>query len=95
MIFSEDILKKTEEYAANFFSFKETAILVCIDISDFMNEVTDVNTDLYKSYHRGRLISENEIRKEIISTAKMGSPAAQQEALKLISKLELKQITDA
>jgi hypothetical protein len=92
---TEEILKNIEKYSAQFFSYTEIAILIKLDEDSFLDEVTDKNSEAYKSYQRGKLISESEIREQIIKLAKMGSPAAQIEALNLISKQKLKEITNA
>lgn len=95
MTLSPEQLNDLEKYAAQFFSYKEIAILLNIDIEDFVEEVTDPYTVVYEFYQRGKLISESELREQIIKLAKMGSPAAQQETLKLIRKQKLKEVTYA
>jgi len=86
MNFPEDKLKEIENYAANFFTPKEICLLINADYKKFIELLQNEKSAVYKSYNRGRLLSENEIRTEIINNAKMGSPAAQIESLKFISK---------
>ena len=95
MTLSLEELNNIEKYSAQFFSYKEIAILLKLDVDDFIDEVTEAGTDIYNYYQRGKLNSESELREQIIKLAKMGSPAAQQEALKLISKQKIKEITHA
>jgi predicted DNA-binding protein YlxM (UPF0122 family) len=92
MILSEDQLLLLEQYAAVFFSYKEIALLLEINIDDFMEEVENENSVLFKKCEMARLKSEFDLRTEIVKMAKMGSPAAQTEALKLISKNQINNI---
>jgi len=92
MILSENQFEKLEQYAAAFFSFKEIALLLEVDIEDFIDEIENENSEVFKRYESSRLKSEFEIRNEIIKMAKMGSPAAQTEALKLIAKHKTKNL---
>ncbi|OQX93049.1 MAG: hypothetical protein B6I17_04560 [Tenericutes bacterium 4572_104] len=94
MILSQDQLNNIEKYSSLFFSYKEIAILMKLDVEIFIDFVTDNNTEIYKSYQRGKLISEAELREQIVKLAKMGSPAAQQEAFKLIDTQKIKEITN-
>jgi len=95
MNLSDEQLADIEKYANLFFSYKEIAILLKISIETFKSEVTDCYSEIYKSYQRGKLISECEIREEIIKMAKFGSAVAQIEALKLINNQKLNEITNA
>jgi len=85
MNFSEEQLQLMEVYAAAFFSSKEIAVLLGFDIDEFIDIAEDRYSEVFKRCEAARLKSEFELRSEIIKMAKMGSPAAQTEALRIIS----------
>ena len=70
MIFNEIQLTEVEKFAALFFSYKEISILIDVDYKCFKEEVTDVNSPVYRAYQRGKLLSESEIREQIIKDFK-------------------------
>ena len=95
MKLSDKDLKNIEKYAALFFTFKQIAILIDADIDEFITAVTDQKSNVFRAYQKGKLMKEAEIREQIIKMAEMGSPAAQDQALKLINKLKIENIADA
>lgn len=92
MILNEIELSEVEKYAAQFFSYTEIAILIKKSIYDFTNAVTDNESDVYFAYQRGKLLSESNLREQIIKMAKLGSAIAQTEALKLINTQKLNEL---
>lgn len=89
MELSTQQLNDIEEYASIFFSYKQIAISLKINIEDFIDEVTDESSQAYIFYQAGKMKSEIEIRKQIIQMAKLGSPAAQTEAIRLMKLQKL------
>ncbi len=84
MVLTNEQLQLIEEYASLFFNYKQIAISLKIDIAEFIDEITNESSQAYIYYQAGKMKSEIEIRKQIIQMAKLGSPAAQTEAIKLI-----------
>jgi predicted DNA-binding protein YlxM (UPF0122 family) len=92
MILTDEQFVKIEQYASVFFSLKEIALLLEVNSDDFLESASSENSQIYKKYEAARLKSEYELRTEIVKMAKMGSPAAQTEALKIIAKNNINQI---
>lgn len=92
MILSSEQLNDIEKYATVFFSPREIAILLKLDVDEFLFELTDLNSEISLTYTRGKLLSEFKLREQIIKLANMGSPAAQIEAMKLINKQKISEI---
>lgn len=82
-------LKEIESWAALLFSPKEIAIIMELDVCDFENDFNDESSEIHLVVMRGKLRSEGEIRKSIITLAKDGSASAQEQAMKLIEKYNL------
>lgn len=90
MNLNHEQIQKVKEYASLFLSYEEIALLLQINSDDFIAEVTDEYSEVYKAYELGRLENEIEIRKQIIALAKLGSPAAQEQAMRLLKELQIK-----
>jgi len=73
-------LKKVEELGSLFYSISEVSIMLEVPI----DKLTDEDSNEYKAYQKGFLNSEIELRKEILETAKTGSPNAQETINKII-----------
>jgi hypothetical protein len=83
-------LIEIERLAGLFFSFEEIALLINADLKLLIQQFNNVHSPAAIAYRRGVLISEKEIREQIISMAKLGNPAAQTEAMKLMQKQNIK-----
>lgn len=83
MKISTEQLTEIEEMAGLFMTPKAIAIIVGIDESDFMDELDDSDSDLYRHYYRGHYKAEAELRAAVMRLAKQGSSPAQTLALKL------------
>ncbi len=73
------LINQIEEYAGLFMTIEEIAILLNLDEKKFRREVRMKSSACGLAYHRGRLQSIVEIRKQTVLFAKKGSP--QSEAL--------------
>jgi hypothetical protein len=71
-------LQMVEDMGAVLFSPSETALALGVDVDDFNLMVTDQESDVYKRYHKGRLLSLYKVRKNIFDMAANGSGPAQQ-----------------
>ncbi len=81
-------LEQIQEYAELFFSPSETALLIEKDAELLLAKINDETTAEYAAYMKGVLTSEAKIRREMVEMAQAGSPKAQEEMLKIISKLK-------
>jgi len=66
-----------EEYAALLLTIDEIAMLVDLDPAELRREIRFGKTDHAKAYHRGKLKTIVEVRKQTVMFAKKGSPAAE------------------
>ncbi len=67
--------------------FAPADIALIIEDPKFSEKLKKPDCDEYKSYHRGRLFTEAEIRKAIVTQAKNGSTPAQAQMLDLMQNL--------
>ncbi len=91
MEFTEKELKKIKKLASLFFTHKEIAIAMILDVDEFYDYVRDPESNVYKYYQAGKIKTEVKIRKQVIQMAEMGSPVAQQETSKLASNQKIKE----
>ena len=90
MELTDEQLEQLEEYAAALMNVSEISILLDIP-TDERNRfkvmcLQDDNSPLYKSFHKGRLTTKLELRRNIIKLAKAGSPAAEPLAIRFIKE---------
>jgi hypothetical protein len=89
MTYHEMQLKEVQEYAALLFSPQKIARIMGFDEKAFAADLADESTEVSKSYDKGRLITEAELRTSILRLAKQGSSPAQTLAIKLRDELQL------
>jgi len=91
--YSNDLLKQITDLAALFFTPREVAMMLELDVEHFI-WVCDLTPDHegYKAFHSGRLQSEVDLRKSVIKLAKSGSSPAQTLALDMLLKSKVKMI---
>lgn len=75
---SEEQLTMIEDMGAVLFSPAETALALGLDIDWFIAELLLDESEVYKRYHKGRLLSLYRVRKNIFEMAANGSGPAQQ-----------------
>ncbi|MDD3195326.1 MAG: hypothetical protein PHU68_05955 [Paludibacter sp.] len=82
MKLSDESLVLLEEYASNFLTITEIAILLDVD-SDLLREsISKRETKEFRSYNKGKLKRILELRSQEIELAKLGSTVA----IELVSK---------
>ena len=91
--YSNDTLKQITELAALFFTPREVAMMLELDIDLFVMEC-ELSPDGkgYLAFHSGRLQSEVDLRKSIMKLAKSGSSPAQTMVLDILLKSKVKMI---
>ena len=82
---SQDILLRVEEYAGLFLFPEEIAVMIEIPYDDFARLLKNKKSPAYLAYMKGKTTSKMQIRKNIISMARNGSPQAEMLAGKFIS----------
>ena len=86
-------LQQIEEYAASLLTPLEIAILLDIPASERkafnVRCRTHEGTLEYEAFHRGRITTKLELRRNIIKLAKAGSPAAEPLAEKFLQEQNL------
>lgn len=78
MNLNDDQIKKIEECAACFLSYKEIAIILDQPVNDFISEIKNPITLAYAAYERGKVNSKFKLRKRVIQMAEYGSQSAGQ-----------------
>jgi len=81
---NEQQQKTLKELGANFFTFRECAVILEIETSKFINEMKTPSSITYKAYYAGFYASALKIRKSIMELAIRGSGPAQQQMIKII-----------
>lgn len=84
---TDELLKDAQEWAELFFTNEELAVMLDIPVADLRVALEDINSPLGQAITRGRLLSEAELRRAIISLAKRGSSPAQAVALDLVRRM--------
>lgn len=74
---TDDQLDLVEDYASNFMTWKQIAILLQIDENEFRELLVDLNSPVRKRYNLGKTRSAYEISKSMVRLAKLGSPQAE------------------
>ena len=78
-----------EEYASLFLTVEEIAILLNVDVQELRREIKGMTTERAKAYHRGKLTTTIELRKQTLQFARKGSPQAEAAMLDFLSKQKL------
>ncbi len=91
--YSNDLLKQITDLAALFFTPREVAMMLELDVEHFIMQCDIIQeSEGYKAFHSGRLQSEVDLRKSVIKLAKSGSSPAQTLALDMLLKSKVKMI---
>ena len=81
---NESFITEVETYASLMFSKEEIAIILEVDPAELAVLLQDQDNPVFRSFQRGRLKREAEVRKGIFDLAQNGSSPAQTFAMKLI-----------
>ncbi|MBW6490834.1 MAG: hypothetical protein K0B15_06515 [Lentimicrobium sp.] len=76
-MYNEEQLLLIEEYAGNFMSWQQIAILIDTDEEIFRDLMNDHTSDVYRTYMKARTLTSYAITKSIVKLAKLGSPQAE------------------
>ena len=81
--YDKGVLKQVEDLAALQFLPAQVALSVGIKKQEFQHALLNEDNPLYLAFHRGRLISEAEVRRAVLTQAKQGSTPAQKQMMEL------------
>lgn len=74
---TDEQLSLLEEYASNFMTWKQIAVMLQVDEEEFRDILSDRNSTERKRYDLGKTKSSYEISKSLVRLAKLGSPQAE------------------
>ena len=87
MELTEIELKSLEEYASLVFTPSEIAIIVEINEAELLQELKKTESKIYKSFYKGFLITQTQIRKTQLSFALKGNQTCLDRMENLITKI--------
>ena len=70
-------LKQIEEMAQALMTPEEIAVLLGLDTRKFVYQVQKKESEEFKAYNKGRLLTKLELRRKVIMLAKASSPQAE------------------
>lgn len=85
-------LTEIERLAGLFMKPSDIAIILGIPEAEFRDALSDKKSMCFNRYQKGKLLSEAELRKSVITMAKQGSSPAQSLASKLIDEMNMDEI---
>lgn len=89
MNLSEEQLKAISDYAGLFLTPEEIAVLLDMDVQQFMAEIKSKKGLVYIHYMKGKTLAKKEIRENVLKMARHGSPQAEELAEKYISEQKI------
>ena len=89
---TEAQLDEVEKFAGLFMKPSDIAIILNIPLADLRAALADSSTNCFQRYHKGKLLSEAELRKSVLTMAKQGSSPAQSLASKLIDEMNMDEL---
>lgn len=87
MELTEIELKSLEEYASLIFTPSEIAIILEINEAELLQELKNTESKIYKSFYKGFLITQTQIRKTQLSFALKGNQTCLDRMENLITKI--------
>lgn len=93
MEFNDDQLKTISDFASMLLTVEEIAIAMDLDIDQFKEEYNK-KEKIYRTINGPRIIKRGELNKTLIESAiKDGSSPAQQELIKLLKEIKIKDLS--
>lgn len=83
-----ELLKDAGTWAELFFGAEDLGRLLGLSTDEVRVAISDPSSELGATIRNARLVSEAELRKEILKLAKQGSGPAQAEALRLLKTMD-------
>lgn len=83
-------LEEINKMAAVFFTPKEIAMVLEVDLISFVDACNNEENKFYNAFMGGRLKSEYELRLSVVKLAKQGSSPAQTMSLEMLKQSQMK-----
>ncbi len=83
MNYTQEELQTIEDMAALFYSYKDIAIVLEVDVEEFKAQMRLEESDAYSRYQKGWITSDMSIRKSLLESAINGSSPAQMMLMEL------------
>lgn len=88
MNYSEEILKKIEEWAEIYLPISDMAAILNIPPEVLREDIRNRRSDVYKAYYRGKVLSKVKLRAQEMNLALIGSPLALENTRKNLLDME-------
>lgn len=88
MNYSEEILNNIENWAQIYLPISDMAALLNIPPEKLREDIRDRSSDVYKAYHRGKIMSKVKLREQEMKLASIGSPLALENTRKNLLDME-------
>ncbi len=89
---TDEQLNEIERLAGLFIKPADIALIVGLTAKDLEGMINFPQTDEFKAYYKGKLISMAELRKSVITLAKQGSSPAQSLAAKMLDDMNMDEL---
>ncbi len=76
MRYSDQELKKIEEWAQIYLPVSDMAVILDVPPETLREDIRDKTSPAYKAYHRGKVFSKVQLRTQEMKLARIGSPLA-------------------
>lgn len=76
MKYSQEELKKIEEWAQIYLPITDMAVILDVPADVLREDIRDRSSDVYKAYNRGKVLSKVRLRTQEMQLAQVGSPLA-------------------
>lgn len=88
MIYSEEILKKIEDYASIYLKISDIAVILDIPADILRSDIAVRSSAVSKAYRRGKAMSKINIHRQEMALAQVGSPLALENAHRNLLDME-------
>lgn len=88
MIYSEEILKKIEDYASIYLKISDIAVILDIPADILRSDIAVRSSEVSKAYRRGKAMSKINIHRQEMALAQVGSPLALENAHRNLLDME-------
>lgn len=88
MNYSEEILKKIEDYASIYLKISDIAVILDIPADILRSDIAVRSSEVSKAYRRGKAMSKINIHRQEMALAQVGSPLALENAHRNLLDME-------
>ena len=88
MNYSEETLKKIEEWAEIYLPVSDMAVILDIPQEQLREDIRNRSSEVSKAYHRGKVLSKVKLHTQEMKLASIGSPLALENTRKNLLDME-------